>query len=78
MDSEYLFQDNSNSIVYNIDWEELNGDLPDLSVNLTEKHKKFCAAHANGTKPEKILYANTEVHINDGICDMDVLQDDIL
>ena len=77
-DLEYLFQENGNSIVYNINGEELNEELSDLSVNLTEKHKKFWTAHANGTKLENIHYKNIEVHINHGICDIDILQDDIL
>ena len=77
-DSEYLFQENGNSIVHNINGEELNEELSDLSINLTEKHKKFWTAHANGIKLENIHYKNIEVHVNHGICDIDILQDDIL
>ena len=38
----------------------------------------FWTAHANGTKLENIHYKNIEVLINDGICDIDILQDDKL
>ena len=48
-DSEYLFQKNGNSIVYNINGEELNKELSDLSANLKEMRKKVWTAHANGT-----------------------------
>lgn len=48
-DSEYLLQENGNSIVYNINGEELNKELSDLCANLTEMRKKFWMAHANGT-----------------------------
>ena len=48
-DSEYLLQENGNSIVYNINGEELNKELSDLCVNLTEMRKKFWMTHANGT-----------------------------